>query len=85
MDDWQDKVISASLDFIRRHAELTDDSLSNPNALPISLCLCPPSHKLKYIAIVRASFSIPLRRCCKSSTRFAVLPRRITDLGDAID
>jgi hypothetical protein len=41
--------------------------LSNPNALPISLCLCPPSCQLKYIAIVRASFSIPLRRRFKSS------------------
>jgi hypothetical protein len=41
------------LRFIRKHAELTEEVFSKPNAPSISLCLCPPNSLLKYIAIDR--------------------------------
>jgi hypothetical protein len=38
---------AATLDFIRKQAELTDEVFSNPIALPMSPCLCPPAVLLR--------------------------------------
>ena len=56
------------LRFIRKHAELTEEVFSKFSAPLISLCLCPPKTRLKYIAIDRASFSSPRRFLRRSST-----------------
>src|SRR5258706_12352827 len=58
---------NAALAFILKQTELTDEVFSNPSALPISLCLCPPTLRHKYIAIDRASFCSPRRFLLNSS------------------
>src|SRR5258706_4730122 len=58
---------NAALAFILKQTELTDEVFSNPSALPISLCLCPPTLRHKYIAIDRASFCSPRRFLLSSS------------------
>jgi hypothetical protein len=58
------------LPFIDKQAELTEEYFSNPNTLPISVSLCPPKVRHKYIAIARASFSRPRRFFPSSSARF---------------
>src|SRR5258706_12775170 len=58
---------NAARALILKQTELTDEVFSNPSALPISLCLCPPTLRHKYIAIDRASFCSPRRFLLNSS------------------
>src|SRR3990172_1734375 len=60
-------LFTPTLAFILKQAELTDDVFSNPNTLPISLCLCPPRVRQRYIAMDRASFCSPRRFLLSSS------------------
>jgi len=63
------KLFSFSiLPFMDKQAELSEEHFSSPNTLPMSVNLCPPKVRHRYIAIARATFSRP-RHFFPSSSR----------------